>query len=191
LQSPNGHFNGDGCPKCANNVKFTKEKFVKLSIEKHGYKYDYSKVIYKNNRTPVIIICKEHSDFEQNASNHINGSNCPTCVYETREFGSYKAGNVDNWGHLDGYFYIVELINIDTKEIFKKFGISKEPAKRFKAYGNYKLNKVITCESMLLKDAYNKETSMKKEIVQYIPQQKFWGYTECFISYKEYNNLSV
>lgn len=38
-----------------------RERFVKLGIEKHGNRYDYSMAIkeYKNNRTPVHLICNK------------------------------------------------------------------------------------------------------------------------------------
>ena len=35
----------------------TKEKFILKAREKHGDKYDYSKVEYVNNHTKVCIIC--------------------------------------------------------------------------------------------------------------------------------------
>lgn len=34
--------------------------FIEKAREIHGDKYDYSKVEYINNKTPVTIICKVH-----------------------------------------------------------------------------------------------------------------------------------
>ena len=79
-QSPNSHLSGSGCPKCANNVKFSTDEFIKKSKEIHCNKYDYSLSIYKNNYTKVKIICNKHDVFEQNPKNHKNGANCPYCI---------------------------------------------------------------------------------------------------------------
>lgn len=35
------------------------EVFIKKATDKHGGKYDYSKVVYKNNTTPVDIVCNK------------------------------------------------------------------------------------------------------------------------------------
>ena len=61
--------------------KLTKEEFVKQAREKHGDKYDYSKVEYKNCKERVCIICKEkgHGEFYQTPGDHLNGSGCPKC----------------------------------------------------------------------------------------------------------------
>ena len=37
--------------------KLTTEEFVQKAIEKHGDRYDYSKVDYKNSTDKVIIMC--------------------------------------------------------------------------------------------------------------------------------------
>ena len=53
--------------------KKTKEEFIKEATEKHGDKYDYSKVHYVNSKTKVCIICPEHGEFWQEASGHLRG----------------------------------------------------------------------------------------------------------------------
>ena len=57
----------------------TKEKFILKAREKHGDKYDYSKVEYVNNHTKVCIICPEHGEFWQVPNSHLNGRGCPFC----------------------------------------------------------------------------------------------------------------
>ena len=49
-------------PKKADRVKNKTEDFIKKPKEKHGDKYDYSKVEYINSKTKVCIICKIHGD---------------------------------------------------------------------------------------------------------------------------------
>jgi hypothetical protein len=47
--------------------------FVENAIKIHGDTYDYSKVEYKNMKTKVKIVCKNHGVFEQRADNHLSG----------------------------------------------------------------------------------------------------------------------
>lgn len=62
---------------------FTTEEFIKRSKIIHGDKYDYSKAIYVNQATKVIITCPIHGDFEQHPANHyLKGTNCPKCGTE-------------------------------------------------------------------------------------------------------------
>ena len=57
LQTPNNHLSGQGCYKCKNNSQKSNLKtFIEKSIEKHGYRYDYSKSEYKNIRTDIFSI---------------------------------------------------------------------------------------------------------------------------------------
>ena len=78
-QMPYSHLNGRGCPKCAGIVKRTTEDFINDARKVHGNKYDYSKVVYKNNKEKVIIICPEHGEFEQSPDKHLIGRGCPEC----------------------------------------------------------------------------------------------------------------
>lgn len=57
----------------------TKEEFVTKARLVHGDKYDYSKVIYSNNKTKVIITCDKHGDFLQTPNKHLLGRGCPQC----------------------------------------------------------------------------------------------------------------
>lgn len=43
--------------------KLTTKEFIEKAKLIHGTRYDYSKVNYINNKTPVNIICKEHGEF--------------------------------------------------------------------------------------------------------------------------------
>ena len=85
LESPAGHLKGDGCKKCANEElsrlkRDTKEEFLEKAITVHGNLYDYSNVIYKTSHTKIIIICKEHGEFQQSPNNHLSGQECPSCA---------------------------------------------------------------------------------------------------------------
>ena len=61
-------------------VEERKKSFIKKAREKHGDKYDYSEVEYKDNRTPVKIIdrnCPENPVFWQTPCNHLKGQENP------------------------------------------------------------------------------------------------------------------
>jgi hypothetical protein len=55
------------------------EQFIENAIEVHGDKYDYSKVIYKNCDTKIIITCKEHGEFLQTPYKHLLPQGCRKC----------------------------------------------------------------------------------------------------------------
>ena len=59
--------------------KQSTEQFIIEAKEKHGYKYDYSKVVYENNLKEVIIICQQHGEFLQLPKTHKRGSGCNKC----------------------------------------------------------------------------------------------------------------
>lgn len=92
IQTPHDHLGGHGCRKCGRDeaskshlktISLRKEHFIKKAIQKHGNKYDYSLVEYKNTNTEVIIICPVHGLFKQTPYCHLRGANCQKCN-ETR-----------------------------------------------------------------------------------------------------------
>lgn len=78
-QLPSGHASGKGCASCGGTGLLTDERFVAKARAVHGSKYDYSKSVYVNNSTKLIITCPEHGDFEQIPANHMQGKGCSSC----------------------------------------------------------------------------------------------------------------
>lgn len=74
------HLKGQGCPKCIGRCKTT-EEFVKQAREVHGDRFDYSLTEYKGSKQPVIIICREHGQFQMQPHNHLKGQGCPKCSF--------------------------------------------------------------------------------------------------------------
>ncbi len=143
-QLPNSHLRGSGCPECYGTKKKTNEDFVKTARLIHGSVYDYSKVNYINNRTKVIIICNEHSEFEQQAGSHLRGVGCPEC------FGKKKRTieifvNASKIVHGDKYDYSkVDYVNDKTRvtiicSIHKEF--NQTPSHHLQGYGCRKCSK--------------------------------------------------
>jgi hypothetical protein len=56
--------------------KLTTGEFIEKSKLIHDYKYDYSLSNYLSGNVKVLIICKEHGEFLQRASAHLNGQGC-------------------------------------------------------------------------------------------------------------------
>jgi hypothetical protein len=97
--------------------KKTTEEFIEQSIKKHGNKYNYSKVIYKNAFSKIIITCNIHGDFEQTPDSHLSGKGCHICGGSkklTTEQFIEKSIKI----HGDKYNYsFVKYINTNTKVI--------------------------------------------------------------------------
>lgn len=73
-----------GCPKCADRGRTNNSAlFIEKAKAKHGDKYDYTKVRYVNNKTPVTITCRTHGDFEQTPQGHLASNDpCNKCRLE-------------------------------------------------------------------------------------------------------------
>jgi hypothetical protein len=61
-------------------LKMPLSNFIEKANLKHKNKYDYSKVVYVNARTKVVIICPLHGDFQQVPFSHLKGNGCPKCA---------------------------------------------------------------------------------------------------------------
>lgn len=63
-------------------MKITTEEFIKRSRISHGSKYDYSKAIYVDSKSKILIICPKHGEFLQLPHNHMKGCGCRACKDE-------------------------------------------------------------------------------------------------------------
>ena len=78
-QRPANHLTGRGCHECGGNKPLTLTNFIERANAKHGHRYDYSQVNFKNVEDKAVIICPEHGTFEQRVMTHLKGFNCPKC----------------------------------------------------------------------------------------------------------------
>lgn len=79
-QRADAHIAGNGCRLCVDESKASIAKDLISKFEMiHKHKYDYSKMIYKNTRTKIVIVCDKHGDFEQTPSCHLQGKGCLSC----------------------------------------------------------------------------------------------------------------
>jgi hypothetical protein len=84
LQTPSCHLNGSGCSQCSYEKKseiytHSQQYVIDQFNVTHGFKYDYSKVIYTGSQNKIEIICPQHGSFFQRASHHMEGRGCPIC----------------------------------------------------------------------------------------------------------------
>lgn len=90
------------CPKCAfaSTVKHCINRgfdtFVKRSKERHGDRYDYSKVDYRGAHIHVEILCDRHGSFWQTPANHYTGHDCAQCAHEDRPI-SIGENMISDW----------------------------------------------------------------------------------------------
>jgi len=148
--------------------KRTLEDFLLRAKEIHGDKFDYSKSIYKNNNTSLIIICHEHGEFEQLPVVHLQGFNCPHCRYggNSNERGKTfisKAKEVHSDRNYD--YSLVKYKNNSTKVKI----ICPEHGEFEQTPGNHLINKqkcpVCAKQEGDLKQRFHKETLLEKFIL--------------------------
>ena len=78
-QNAKSHLNGYCHIDVSPRKNLTTGEFIARAKEKHGNRYDYSKVQYKNFETKVCIVCPKHGEFWQTPHMHLCGDGCPLC----------------------------------------------------------------------------------------------------------------
>jgi len=66
--------------------KLTINEFIQRANNIYKNKYDYSKSIYINNKTKLIIICPLHGKFKQSPNDHLDYHKCPKCSDISRRY---------------------------------------------------------------------------------------------------------
>lgn len=77
--SPRSMLQGQGCPKCAHNLKFTTESYQQKLRDK-----EFPYVIleeYKNNQTSTLHLCEKCGlEWKARPSDILQGKGCPSCA---------------------------------------------------------------------------------------------------------------
>jgi len=100
--TPSNILQRSGCPTCAleNSSKRNRKSqqlFIEQCKQAHFDKYDYSLVEYKNNTTPVKIICPIHGMFKQKPIIHLDQRcGCPKCTASRGEMETKQWLNENN-----------------------------------------------------------------------------------------------
>lgn len=164
------HTRNGECPSCKINErrKTGLRNFIKANKEKRkdcGSTYDYSKVKYMDNATPVEIVCDSHGSFWQTPNNHsTKNANCPCCAKEI-----YRETSIDNWGV--EHPMKSKKIQDKLKQVFvKKYGVDN-PAKsdNVKVKISEALRQVSSCENEDFKRYYYRVMYRTKQSAKKVP----------------------
>jgi hypothetical protein len=135
------------CAKCSGVTSFTKKDFVDKANEVHDKLYNYQKVKFKNTKTNVLIVCKNHGSFSQSPHHHLAGQGCPSCkksigesiilgflqkhkIKFTSEFPLLKNKSTNRWLRSDFFIHDLNLIiEFDGIQHFKSVPIFGGPEK--------------------------------------------------------------
>lgn len=136
------HLNGSGCPVChRESTKKTLDDFILEANEVHGNIYNYDKVNYVNNKSPITVVCKRHGSFRTNPNRHVSQKQgCPRCRESRGERQIAHILDVNGIGFIREYKFNDSLYRYDfflpKFEVLIEFhGIQHyEPVERFGGY---------------------------------------------------------
>jgi len=177
-----------GCPDCKSDsisraASQDLPSFIKKAVEIWGDSLDFSKTVYKNNKTKSVFVCRKHGEFTKTPNDIIGGHGCKLCG--TSKLGKYNVKNSKNRESLykeqTAILYLMKIHN--SEETFYKVGIS---ISLFDRISNIKsLSKceveVIHSVNMTLFEAVNREHTILDQLSKYsyLPKKRFSGYREC------------
>lgn len=196
FQTPQKHYNGQGCPMCSRvkqgiKLRLTTDSFIDKASILHGSKYKYDKTVYVNQKEKVTIICPIHNEFKQSPGHHLMGKGCQKCstIGKINRGKENPSGwSVSNWEksalrskHFDSFkVYIIKLYN--ENESFYKIGRTYRKTKE--RFRGIKYDYEILHEFIFdtAKEAFNYEGDLKRghKEFKYLPKIKFNGKHECF-----------
>lgn len=111
------------------------DSFIERAKQLHKDTYDYSKTVYTDSKSNVIITCKVHGDFEQNPTNHYTKSGCPKCAKSGYKYSQEEV--IDTFAKVHGTTYDYSLVNYKNENthidiICKIHGVFKQQPKGHK-----------------------------------------------------------
>lgn len=189
MQRPACHSRGVGCPDCYGNRRLTTRTFIDKARLKHGDRYDYSLVRFKNTKCAVDIICDVHGVFRQLANMHLMGSGCPICntynVFSPDDFNALC--NKNNNGQ--GVLYVIKCLGLN--ESFYKVGITSRTIEdRFQHKIPYRYEVLFEInENPFFIHEIERRLHSALRFFQHKPSTLFVGYTECFTTIKPIERL--
>ena len=199
LQTPHSHLNKNGCPACGGNKKLSIKKFIKRANQTHNFKYDYSKVKYKNVNNKIIIICPTHGEFLQIIYDHLTGKGCINCRIEKSILTNQQFIDKANKIHKNKYDYSKTNYirsNMKTIIICKKHGkFSQTPNSHLQGKGCFKCSRSTSMGETKWLNKIEKENNIKiiKNLTIYINNQQFRpdGFCKKTNTWYEYNGYFI
>lgn len=157
-QEPIVHLKGCGCPRRSvaeqhEKQKIGKEKFIERVKLIHP-DYDFSNVVYVNNRTKVKVVCPLHGEFHATPDNLLNGKGCPHCGHriskaenELYDFVCSMVGKDNVIRHDSTVLNGKELdIYVPHLRLAIEYNGLRWHSSLFKDDENYHLNKTLACK---------------------------------------------
>lgn len=167
------------------------EAWLRICRETHGDKFDYSNVVYMNQKSQVQITCPIHGDFWQLADSH-KRSGCRDCadedlggLYSKDYFASYPDRK-----ERPAVLYYLKFTY--SKHVWYKVGVTvTSPKERFSyATANGVIFEILELAQTTLYAAWQSEGQIQKnhgnkfrdpDLTEFIDTSKFRiGHTECF-----------
>ena len=101
---------------------WTTETFIAKITEIYGDKFDLSRTEYKNNRSPVTLICKTHGLFERNARSLITGTGCPHCKDKWLKYVSRQRDTTEDFvskanAKHNGYYTYTKSMYVNSRSL--------------------------------------------------------------------------
>ena len=106
----------------------------------HGSKYDYSKVIYINTNSKVIVVCKKHGEFTITPGHHKKGVGCKRCHFQAVKISKkeFVKRSKKHFGNRYDYSSFTELSDFGSRiEIYCKehdCSFSQEPRSHMRGH---------------------------------------------------------
>ena len=167
---------------------------IKQKLKVDDFQYPYIDTEFSDMNSKISILCVKHGMFKQDMLHHLTrNQGCKECGIEASKLKQIRkskpGGNLVNYytlneekGKLPGKLYSLKLYN--DNEIFYKIGVTSQSIKNRFCRIPYKYEVLKVLELSNLEVCKLEETihAENKEL-QYKPNEKFNGYTECY--YKE------
>lgn len=164
--------------------RLTQEEFILRAKEKHGDKYDYSKVVYNNVHEKVLIVCPIHKEFMQIAKDHLSGKGCRQCAIDSHRTLLYNFGinDVKNQREYGAIFTIWKnMIKRCYDEKHRDINIAYKDCKvcdEWRLFSNFYL---------WAKDEYRSDLDLDKDIL--VKGNKIYSPETCVFLPKRINRL--
>lgn len=185
-KKPHVHLSAStGCYHCGLEQKnSSKTKEYEYTIEqlnkKHLFKYDYpeyNKIAYKNKRSKIDIICKEHGLFKKTAQKHLAGQGCFHCkinelIQNNVLVGGYSEELFENKPEMKDVPAKLYYLEINDGELYK-IGISRVKIDNrmrniiSKSKGEIKSLKILKEENDTLYNCFTKEQKILNEFFSF------------------------
>jgi hypothetical protein len=94
--------------------RLTQSEFIDRCRKKHNDKFDYSKVLFKNVREKIIIVCPNHGDILIDAGNHLYRNGCDKCARDKHKLTQLTKERVDNLKKVHSDKYSYEDLSVDS-----------------------------------------------------------------------------